>query len=389
MIRREPEQDMPMTANERIVEPLARKSVPAEEVDSFYRDFLKPLLFQLDAERAHELAVRLAPYLAPVLGREDPFDFDNARLIETSFAGISLKSPIGLAAGFDKNGRLTDVTGQLGFGFHEVGSLTGRASPGNAKPRVFRLPQDFAVVNRLGLNGDGAKEVAERLSRARFALPVGVNIAKTNHPSIKGDAAIEDVLCSFNCIKGLPIAYVTINASCPNTHEGIIEEKREIGLMLKEVQTANSSGLPVLLKLSPDSSDELLDDFINVSIEHGISGFVCGNTTVSRDSLRTPQAIVTSIGNGGLSGRPLKAKAIDLCRRVHSRKEKNQVIIGCGGIFSAADVYQFLRAGASCVALYTGLIYGGPRLPILMNRALAKMFAHDGTDAKGVVGADL
>lgn len=355
--------------------------------DSFYQHFLKPILFRLDAETAHELTLNLAPYFAPCFASKDALEFENSHLLSTSIAATRIKCPVGLAAGFDKNGRLTKITHSLGFGFHEVGSITAKPSKGNPKPRLFRLADDRAVINRLGLNGEGARAVAQRLGAGPFVSPVGVNIAKTNHPSIRGDAAVEDILFSFDCIKELPLSYVAINASCPNTHEGIMEERREIDEMLAEVMKRNRAGLSIFLKVSPDSSDDLLCDLVELAGKHSLTGFICGNTTTSRDGLRTPLSVIKEIGNGGLSGVPLKTKALDLVGRVYRMKRKEQTIVGCGGVFSGDDAYEFLKAGASCVELYTALVYEGPKLPYLVNRRLAHLLARDGLTAETAVGA--
>ncbi|MBA3992528.1 MAG: quinone-dependent dihydroorotate dehydrogenase [Cyanobacteria bacterium DS2.3.42] len=333
----------------------------------WYRS-LRSLLFRMDPEEAHTLAIKLAPLAAGLAG--GPFEDD---CLATSVAGIKFANPVGLAAGFDKNGRLTGCLASFGFGFAEVGSITGQSSAGNPKPRLFRLVEDEAVINRLGLNGEGADVVARRLAAANFSLPVAVNIAKTNHPSIKGEKGIADMLHSFECIKDLPLAFITLNASCPNTHEGIMQETEELDQILAGVQKLNSRNLPVLLKLSPDSTPELLETFVASACKYGIKGYVLGNTTTTRGGLSTKAESVQSMGNGGLSGRPLKAKALDLVKRVYQIKQHDQDIIGCGGIASGFDAYEFIASGARAVELYTGLIYGGPDLPLRINRELSSI----------------
>ncbi|HEY9785538.1 MAG TPA: quinone-dependent dihydroorotate dehydrogenase [Candidatus Obscuribacterales bacterium] len=354
----------------------------------FYTRFLRPLLFKLDPEDAHGLAMRLAPLISPLLAAVDELPSELHHRLSCQLFGIQLANPLGLAAGFDKNAKLTACLGGLGFGFEEVGSITGQPSPGNPKPRLFRLAADEAIINRLGLNGEGAAKVGQRLRLATITLPIGVNIAKTNHPSIKGDAAVEDVVFSFQCIKDLPLAYVTINASCPNTHEGIMEQREEIGSILDEVQRRNLRNLPVLLKISPDSSTDLLNDLIELGEKHNLKGFVCGNTTISRHGLKTPDKEVAACGQGGLSGPPLKSKALDLCRKINSMKRRDQQIIGCGGISTGSDAYEFIRAGASAVEIYTALVYGGPFLPRRINFELARLLERDGLSVAEAVGID-
>jgi dihydroorotate dehydrogenase len=277
----------------------------------------------------------------------------------------------------------------LGFGFAEVGSITAQPSMGNPKPRLFRLPADEAVINRLGLNGMGAQRVADRLREMAVPLPIGVNIAKTNDAKIVGDKAIEDQIASFMAIRSLPLAYVTFNTSCPNTHEGCLQAKDELAAVLAGMQSANENRLPLLIKLSPDSTDELLDDFIGVASEHNVAGFVCGNTSVSRGGLATDAQTVAGIGNGGLSGRPIKALALALCRRVAARKRADQQIIGCGGVKSGADAFEFLQAGASAVQLYTGLIYHGPQLIAQINRELAAILRQKGLSVATASGQEV
>lgn len=335
-----------------------------------YRNVLRNLWFRLDPEYAHHLAVSLSSSAAGFLkcfagsACEDP-------VLRTVLAGTELPNPVGLAAGFDKNGHLLDLPAALGFGFAEIGSITGLPSAGNPKPRLFRLPDDEAVINRMGLNGEGAQVIAARMQAAKFKIATAVNIAKTNDPSIVGDRAIEDQVGAFKLIRELPLAYVAINASCPNTHEGCLQAKDELETLLWEIQKANSNSLPLFLKLSPDSTDELLDDFVDVATRHDFAGFICGNTSVSRDGLLTASDTISKIGNGGLSGKPIKAKALDLVRRVAKRKSAKQQIIGCGGIASGADALQVLEDGATAIQLYTALVYEGPAVVNRINRELA------------------
>lgn len=347
----------------------------------FWYRAMRSLLFKMDAEEAHTLAIKLAPLAAGLFGST----YKDACL-KTSFAGVEFANPVGLAAGFDKNGRLPGCLAKFGFGFAEIGSITGQSSNGNPKPRLFRLVEDEAVINRLGLNGEGADAVARRLVATGFSLPAGVNIAKTNHPSMKGEKGVEDMLHSFGCVKDLPIAFVTLNASCPNTHEGIIKETEELDQILAGVQKLNSKNLPVFLKLSPDSTLELLETFVASACKYGIKGYVLGNTTTERSGLSTPADAVKAMGNGGLSGRPLKAKALELVKRVYKIKQKDQGIIGCGGVSSGGDAFELIRHGANAVELYTGLIYGGPDLPARINRELAGLLKKNGMTVATAVG---
>ena len=348
----------------------------------FWYKSLRTLLFRMDPEEAHTLAIKLAPIAAGFCGTT----FQDACL-RTSVAGVQLANPVGLAAGFDKNGRLTDCLARFGFGFAEIGSITGQSSSGNPKPRLFRLVEDEAVINRLGLNGEGADNVAQRLASSTFSLPIGVNIAKTNHPSIKGEKGVEDMLHSFQCIKDLPLAFVTLNASCPNTHEGIMQESEELDQILAGVQQLNTRLVPVFLKLSPDSTPALLETFVASACKYGIRGYILGNTTTTRDGLSTSADAVKAMGNGGLSGKPLRVRALNLVKNVHQMKEKEQDIIGCGGIACGADAFAFIRNGARAVELYTGLIYGGPDLPARINKELAGLLKANELTMETAVGS--
>lgn len=353
----------------------------------FYQRLLRPILFRLDAEKAHHLAAAAIPFAKFVPGLIDsaPTEGDALR---ASLFGKEIINPVGLAAGFDKNGQFTEYLADFGFGFAEIGSITGRASQGNPKPRLFRLPADEAVINRMGLNGDGANVVAERLRKAKFSLPVAVNIAKTNDPTIVGDAAIADQLSAFEAVHELPLLYVAINASCPNTHEGCLKANEELDSLLQAFQSANTQKLPLLLKLSPDSTDELLEQFVAVAAKHKLRGFICGNTTVAREWLKTEAATVSSLGNGGLSGKPLRERALHLVRRVYKMKAHDQEIIGCGGISSGADALRFIRAGASTIQLYTAMVYQGANVVNNVNRELAKLLAESELTLQQAIGSE-
>ncbi len=351
-----------------------------------YQGLLRPLFFKLDCETAHHLA-HLAGVLAgpvwPVLSGFFTYSGDD---LKQNLAGVELANPVGLAAGFDKNGLLAPSLGSLGFGFAEIGSVTARASKGNPKPRCFRLPADEALINRMGLNGDGADVVAARLVRCRFSLPLGINIAKTNDPDIQGDAAVEDILYTYRQVRDLPVSFLTINTSCPNTTDGIMEETRELAIILHEIAKDSGRRLPVFVKLSPDSTPQLIEDIVACASETGVAGLICGNTTVSRAGLITDGAALSRIGNGGLSGRPLKPLALALVRAVFKLKTAEQVIVACGGISSGDDAYDFVRAGANAVQLYTGLVYQGPTLPRDINSQLSRLLKRDKITLQEAVG---
>lgn len=349
-----------------------------------YEKIIRPLLFQMDPEQAHVLVHWLLKNFGKVVAKASGSSNNTAGELSCDLFGRQLSNPIGLAAGFDKNGELTEVLGSMGFGFAEIGSVCARATKGNPKPRLFRLPEDQAVINRLGLNGHGADAVAQRLEEAKFSLPIGLNIAKTNDPAITGDAAVADMIYTFNKIRGLPVTYVTVNASCPNTKEGVVTESDHMRLLMSELQKFNSTKIPLLIKLSPDSDGDFIESIVDAAASFKFAGFVCGNTTVSRENLnlKTSAERIKEIGQGGLSGAPLKEKAIELCKKVNARKKDWQVIIGCGGIASGQDAYDFMSAGASFLEVYTGMIYRGPSLPGTICRELSAILKHKSQDKK-------
>ncbi len=352
-----------------------------------YRSLIRPALFQLDCEQAHHLAHLVVSSMSPLWPLlSGLFRYERTDL-QVDLNGINLSNPVGLAAGFDKNGKLVSILGQLGFAFAEVGSVTAKATAGNPKPRLFRLPADQALINRLGLNGDGADKVAERLASSKLSLPIGLNIAKTNDPSIQGDRAIEDILYTYRRVRDLPISYVTVNASCPNTSDGIMEEARELKEVFAEMSKDNPSGLPIFVKLSPDSTDQLIEDIVDCARANGIAGYVCGNTTVTREGLKTDRSTLAEIGKGGLSGKPLGPLALALCRKLYRKKSARQSIIAVGGISSGLDAYRFICAGASAIQIYTALIYEGPFLPRRINDELSSLLKRDRISLAQAVGS--
>lgn len=324
----------------------------------------------MDPEDAHLLAHKLAPMLSILRVQTEIWYSELSPRLAVDLAGTKLSNPLGLAAGFDKNGDLVEYLRLMGFGFAEIGSVTAKATKGNPRPRIFRLPEDEAVINYMGLNGQGASSVAAKLSVAHPSVPLSINIAKTNDPSIVGDKAIEDFVTSFNAVKDLPAVYVAINVSCPNTHETKLAEVATIDSVLSEIVKINHRGLPLFLKLSPDSDLEMLQCVASIAAKHELAGFICGNTSTDRSTVKTPEETLKSIGPGGLSGPPIRDKAVAVCRQMYELKQESQQIIACGGIGSGADAFRFIQAGATAVELYTALVYGGPFLPFTILKEL-------------------
>ncbi|CAN5142555.1 quinone-dependent dihydroorotate dehydrogenase [soil metagenome] len=365
---------------------------------SIYRNAIRPALFLLDAEEAHDFVGSLLGAAAPLLsiGKDSIFsERVQAALprLSTSLAGKVLANPVGVAAGLDKNARFVSLWPQFGFGFTEIGSVTAKFSLGNEKPRLFRLPEDQAIINRMGLNGDGAETISRRLAAARRSQPLGplaLNIAKSNLPGLHGELAVSDLLSTFKCFQESELAYVTINTSCPNTHDGALSEISEFREILKAISSANQLDFPLFLKLSPDSTDEFIAMILSAieDLKIEIAGFVCGNTSVSRDNLLTAQSRLEQIGRGGLSGLPLKARMIAQVSKLYKLKSAKQQIIACGGIATAADVVAALAAGASAVQLYSALVYHGPFVVLEILAELALALEHADTSVAELVGSE-
>ncbi|MDF7814657.1 quinone-dependent dihydroorotate dehydrogenase [Hymenobacter sp. YC55] len=340
-----------------------------------YKAFLKPLFFQLDAERAHHLvfdnlkrAHRL-PGTAALL--RQLYDFKHPSL-EREVFGLRFQNPVGLAAGFDKNADLTDELAALGFGFVEIGTVTPRPQPGNPQPRLFRLPQDEALVNRMGFNNIGATAAAARLRlRRNSQLIIGGNIGKNK--DTPNELAAQDYVA---CVEALHevVDYFVVNVSSPNTPNlRQLQEREPLIQLLQEIQERNATlptPRPLLLKIAPDLTDTQLDDILLIARETQLSGLVATNTTISRAGLRTDANHVTALGAGGLSGQPLRRRATEVIRYLHQHSRGTLPIIGVGGIHSAEDAREKLAAGATLVQLYSGFIYEGPGLVKRINQSL-------------------
>ncbi|MDR3615792.1 MAG: quinone-dependent dihydroorotate dehydrogenase [Candidatus Obscuribacterales bacterium] len=352
---------------------------------AIYQKYMRPWLFRFDPETAHNCVYQMLPCVRPFASFLEPFCSYQSPRLKTVLAGRTIVNPVGLAAGFDKNARLGHLLDVLGFGFAEIGSVTHMPGEGNPQPRLFRLVEDEAVINRMGLNGDGASAVAWRLRSSVTEIPLGVNIAKSNRVEIVGERGVADVVASFREIRDLPLAYAVLNVSCPNTHEGCEKEAAELVVMLQEIYRLNSHNLPLFLKLSPDSSDELLDSIFSSVSSTQVDGFICGNTSTARDSLKSAEKTIEDCGKGGLSGKPLKSKALALCAKVSKRKQTHQQIIGCGGVFSGDDALEFLKAGASAVEIYTALVYLGPFAVHDINQRLDQLLQIEGTSVEEIV----
>jgi dihydroorotate dehydrogenase len=357
---------------------------------SFYEHFLRPILFQLDPESAHDLVQNVLVFLTPLASLLPKITYSQE--LRVNLAGLTLPTPVGLAAGLDKNGKLLSFFEPAGFGFAEIGSITARESAGNPKPRLFRFVDDSALVNRMGLNGDGAAIIAKRLAetqKCESSVPLGLNITKTNDPSLTGQAGLTDILSCFDAIKHLQANYLTINVSCPNTEEGKLESIEELEQIMQGVQARNQRRLPIFVKLSPDSEEDFLRQIVAVCTKYGAAGYICGNTSVERPLIKTSRNLIDPVGPGGLSGAPLKPLSLKLVRSINSLKTKDQLIIGCGGILTGEDAYEFIKAGATVVQIYTALVFRGPFAAKLISEELQVCLQRDRTTISQACGSDL
>lgn len=339
-----------------------------------YTRLLKPLFFRLSAEKAHTTMfgfLKVAFQLPFVKSAFYAAYSTRHRSLEREVFGIRFKNPVGLAAGFDKNAKLYNELSFMGFGFIEVGTVTPRPQPGNPKPRLFRLADDRALINRMGFNNDGADRIAKRLRRRYASVVIGGNIGK-NKTTPNEDAA-DDYLAAVEKLHEV-VDYFVVNVSSPNT-VGLreLQEKEPLRKLLAEVKRAVDDlerPKPVLLKIAPDLTESQLDDVVDIVKDLNIDGLIATNTTISRDGLQTPPEELQAMGAGGLSGKPLERRATEVIRYLHRKTEGRVPIIGVGGIHSAADAMEKLEAGASLIQLYTGLVYRGPALVKEINQKL-------------------
>ena len=353
-----------------------------------YRSLLRRLLFRLPPETAHELALQTlasAPRLSKLLGGSSANEIPFGRLERF---GLNFSNPVGLAAGFDKDGIALPGLAELGFGFIEAGTVTLHPQPGNERPRLFRLPRDQALINRAGFNNKGAAAFAQRVAaqkQQRGEYVLGVSIGKSKIAPL--DEAVEDYLQSFTIVH--PVAdYVAVNVSSPNT-PGLrdLQQAHQLETLLtalqqrnKELSKQNNLGkeLPLLVKLSPDIAAADLEEIAAVAHKTSIAGIIATNTTISREGLKSSAEEVQACGAGGLSGLPLRVPSNRMISRLYKLTSGSIPLIGVGGIFSAEDTWEKICAGASLVQLYTGFIYQGPGIVAEINKGLQEILKREG-----------
>jgi dihydroorotate dehydrogenase len=349
-------------------------------IELMYRLLFTTVLRRLPAETVHRLSFRALRVLAAVPGalallRRLLGPRDAALRVRA--LGLEFPSPVGLAAGFDKDAEAYEALGAFGFGFVEIGTVTARPQPGNPKPRLFRLPADRAIVNRMGFNNDGARAAADRLQGRRRAI-VGVNIGKTK--VVPEHEAVADYVESTERLAALA-DYLVVNVSSPNT-PGLrnLQAVEHLRPLLEAVRAAarrvTPRHVPLLVKIAPDLADADIDAVADLALDLGLDGIIATNTTISRDGLVSED--VEAFGAGGLSGAPLKRRSLEVLRRLKARTGDRLVLVSVGGVETADDAWERIQAGATLVQAYTGLIYGGPSWPRRINRGLSARLRGEG-----------
>lgn len=341
-----------------------------------YRSLVRRLLFSLPPETAHEFALHSLAWLPSGLLTKrysNPIDL----------FGLTFPNPVGLAAGFDKNGIALRSLAALGFGFIEAGTVTYHPQPGNPRPRLFRLAEDRALINRAGFNNEGAAAFVKRVEQQRPDCVLGVSIGKSKVTPL--EEANEDYLKSFELVYGVA-DYIAVNVSSPNTPQlRELQQAEQLTSLLsalqtrgRELESRHEKRVPLLVKVSPDLAHNELEMIVDVIKQLRIEGIIATNTTVNRDNLQTEVQQITKIGAGGLSGRPLKSVATRIIAQLYKLTAGRVPLIGVGGIFNADDAWEKISAGASLVQLYTGFIYEGPGIVRQINEGLSQILAREG-----------
>lgn len=345
-------------------------------MSKIYKKFIRPLLFKISPETAHEYGITALKFCLntefaqnAAAGRFAP----DASFSSVERFGLSFKSPLGVAAGFDKNGVLVNQLGAIGFGFVEVGTVTFNPQKGNEKPRLFRLPEDKALINRLGFNNEGAEAVVKRLKAIVPNCILGVNIGKNK--DVPNDEAIENYLKSFDL--AVPVAdYIAVNVSSPNTPNlRELQKADNLQELLSALQKRNSEtfGKPLLVKIAPDLTDIEIESIVDIALRLNLAGIIATNTTIKRDDLKTEIN-----ETGGLSGKPIKNRSNEVISKIYHSSNGKIPIIGVGGIFTAGDAFEKISCGASLVQAYTGFVYQGITFARDVNTGLADILRKNG-----------
>jgi dihydroorotate dehydrogenase len=344
-----------------------------------YKLLIRPIFFLFDPEKIHHFTFNLLRILGKVPGVKEIWKGLYTRKessLHRTFFGIDFPNPVGLAAGFDKDAKLIDELGCFGFGFVEIGTLTPKGQAGNEKPRLFRLPADQALINRMGFNNGGVDDAVERLRNRKSKVIVGGNIGKNK--LTPNEEAFKDYEIAFEALYDY-VDYFVVNVSSPNTPNlRALQDKKPLTEIIQKLQVINKikpSQKPILLKIAPDLSDGQLNDIIELVNDVKLDGLIATNTTISREGLLTDKEVVEAIGMGGLSGKPVKDRSNEVLSYLRKALGNDYPIIGVGGIMSPEDAVEKLKAGASLIQIYTGFVYEGPGFVKRINSKIAKMMA--------------
>ena len=347
-----------------------------------YKKLLKPILFLFDPEQVHNLFLLIGRVLGSTpwsrLKVRILYRYQNA-VLEQNILGMHFKNPVGLAAGFDKNGQLTNILPDVGFGFEEIGSVTGEPCAGNPKPRLWRLPKSKALLVNYGLKNDGAYNIAKRLSGKRFRFPVGISIAKTNNQTTcETPLGIADYKKAMLAFVGAGVGdYFTVNISCPNAFGGEpFSSPEKLDALLTELDAIKTTK-PIFIKIACDITTLAMDELRTVVDKHRVHGFVVANLTKNRIREKINDDIPGK-ARGGISGKPTFASSNALIAHLYKTAGKKYIIIGLGGIFNAEDAYEKIKCGASLVQLITGMIFEGPQVIGQINKGLVRILKKDG-----------
>ena len=352
---------------------------------SIYNYLIRPILFRIQPEKAHEFGVNS---LKIGLGSKPLQNFARKKFSCNSFGklerfGLKFANPLGVAAGFDKNALVAKHLSAIGFGFVEVGTVTYKPQKGNPKPRMFRLPEDSALINRLGFNNQGTKKVVERLKTSRPDCVLGVNIGKNK--GVPNEEAIENYLVSFDLAHEVA-DYIAVNVSSPNTPNlRELQKADALDLLLNALQKRNldlnekyQRKTPLLVKIAPDLSEFEIEAIVDICLKLNLAGIIATNTTIARVNLLTDKNKIIEIGNGGLSGKPIAKRSNEVIEKIYKYSNGKLPVIGVGGIFTAEDAFQKIASGASLLQAYTGFVYGGITFARDVNFGLVKILEEKG-----------
>lgn len=357
-----------------------------------YTQFLKKAFFLMEPEKVHDRMTNIGRHLGRNILTQNLtkslFYYSNPAL-EQDILGMKFTNPIGLAAGFDKDAYLTQILPSVGFGFEEVGSITGEPCEGNQKPRLWRLKKSKSLVVNYGLKNEGAEKISARLEKSKFSIPIGTSIAKTNcAETVETKAGIADYIKAFTAFTQIG-SYYTLNISCPNAFGGLpFTDPEKLDLLLTETDKIKTSK-PIFIKFPPGLTEEEVDELLKVIYKHRVNGFICTNLTKDRmnQRLKLEKEIPEK---GGMSGKVVEDLSNQLIAHLYTKTKGKYVIIGCGGVFNAADAYKKIKLGASLIQMITGMIFEGPQVISEINRGLVELLKKDGyTNISQAVGQDI